>query len=229
MTSAQSFDPIWEEKYKAGHQQRAPWDEVVSFLFRNIPKNRPRTNIRILEVGCGTGSNLWFAAKEGFDVYGIDGSPTAIEVARKRFTEDKLKGDLRVGDFTELPYDDSQFDLIIDRYALSCCGTTAIKKAINEIHRVLKPGGKFFFTPASEEDESWRSGRRGDDGVIVDIQQGHNAGVGQLRFLSRDEIDDFLPRKIWDIQSIELVEVRYLLGPFTCAHDAHWRVSVVKR
>src|SRR5450759_4979807 len=33
---AVSFDPIWEDKYKAGHQQRAPWDEVVSFLFRNM-------------------------------------------------------------------------------------------------------------------------------------------------------------------------------------------------
>jgi SAM-dependent methyltransferase len=224
-----SFDPIWEEKYKAGHQQRAPWDQVVSFLFRNMPKNKPRSETTILEVGCGTASNLWFAALEGFDVYGIDGSRSAIELARKRFAEENLSGDLRVGDFTTLPFDDNQFDLVIDRFALSCCGTTSMKKAIGEIHRVLKPGGKFLFTPASDEDKSWRSGRRGEDDVIIDIQQGLNTGCGQLRFLSRAEIEDFVPADQWDVRSLELVEVKYLLGPVSGAHDAHWRVIAAKR
>src|SRR5688572_320998 len=112
MSKAVSFDTIWEERYAAGHQQRAPWDEVVSFLFRHAPRDRPRNAVKILEVGCGTASNLWFAALEGFDVYGLEGSSSAVETAKKRFAADKLKGDLRTGDFTDLPYEDNFFDLV---------------------------------------------------------------------------------------------------------------------
>jgi 2-polyprenyl-3-methyl-5-hydroxy-6-metoxy-1,4-benzoquinol methylase len=83
--STKTLDPIWEEKYSAGHAQRYPWDPVVTFIFRNAPRDRPRSEVRILEVGCGTASNLWFAAREGFNVAGVDGGESAIAYAKQRF------------------------------------------------------------------------------------------------------------------------------------------------
>ena len=98
MTTA-PIDPAWEEAiYSQGrHLNRYPFDAVVSFVYRYRPKVRAPQQIRILEVGCGAGNNLWFAAREGFDVAGIDGSDSAVDHARRRFEQEGLNGDLRVG------------------------------------------------------------------------------------------------------------------------------------
>ena len=37
-----NIDPVWEKKYSKGHKQLYPWDAVVSFVFKNVPKNRSR-------------------------------------------------------------------------------------------------------------------------------------------------------------------------------------------
>ena len=76
------FDAIWERLYQAGgrHRNRYPFDSVVQFVFRHRPKDVPVNEVRILEVGCGAGNNLWFAALEGFQVTGIDASETAIDL-----------------------------------------------------------------------------------------------------------------------------------------------------
>ena len=76
-------DPVWEEKYSAGHVQRYPWDVVVSFVFRNLPSGRPPSEIKIMEIGFGTAPNLWFAAREGFQVFGIEGSESAVDLAKE--------------------------------------------------------------------------------------------------------------------------------------------------
>lgn len=181
-----TFDPIWEEKYSAGHCERYPWDCVVSFYFRNRGSfgGRPR----VLEVGCGTGSNLWFAAREGALVTGIDGSESAIDHARKRFAEDGLEADLRVGDFVRLPFDESQFDMIIDREALVCCDRSSARLAVAEIHRVLALGGLFFSNSYSKDNTSYRTATEGADGLCLDISEGSLIGAGQLCFYDRAEM-----------------------------------------
>lgn len=185
--------------------------------------------MKVLEVGCGTASNLCFAAEEGFDVYGIDASPSAIQTARVRFATRTVHGELIVGDFTHLPYSNTNFDLVIDRYALSCCGSSAMKLAVAEVARVLKPGGKFLFTPASDTDTSAQGGDAGADDAIVDIQRGTKTGVGQIRFLSHVELAQVLPAKDWDINSLELVETKCLIGRSPGSTDAHWRVVARRR
>lgn len=225
---AVSFDPVWEKKYSTGHQQRAPWDEVVSFVFRHAPKDRSRAEIEVLEVGCGTASNLWFFALEGFSVTGLDGSASAIESAKQRFREYDLEGDLQTGDFTTLPYEDGIFDLVIDRGALTCCGTQSMKQALSEVHRVTRQGGKFLFTPNADTHSSARAGRRAEDDLVIDISEGTLAGAGQIRFLSRSEMDDFLAAELWSLRSLELVDIRQMLEPAGLSHS-QWRVVAEKK
>jgi SAM-dependent methyltransferase len=225
---AVSFDPVWEEKYKAGHQERAPWDAVVSFIFRHRPRDKDRSETKILEVGCGTGSNLWFAALEGFGVAGLDGSAAAIEMAQQRFEEDGLVGDLRVGDFTKLPFADGEFDLVIDRGALTCAGSTSQKMAIEEIYRVLRPGGKFFYNPYSDLHTSFRASSPGKDDTRVDIREGALVGVGQIHFVSLKDIPSFVPENKWDVLSIHLVSITDV---YSSKSDmtAYWRVIAQKK
>ncbi len=226
--SSTSFDPAWNERYKSGLIPRAPYDFVASFIYRHAPKGVPRSIVKVLEVGCGGGNNLWFAALEGFSVAGIDGSAIAIEAAHKRLDEFDLKGDLRVGDFTSLPFDEDAFDMVIDRGALTCCGTKSIMKAIGEVHRVLHKGGAFLFNPIADTDSSYRAGQPGDDDVMVNIQAGDYTNVGQIRFVSRRDIDMFLPGAVWEAERIERVEITDMKNPLGKI-IASWRVEARKK
>ena len=123
---------------------------------------------------------MWFAAREGFCVAGINGSESAIRFARRRFKLEGLSADLRVGDFTNLPFAEDSFDLVIDRGSLTCVGASARRRAVAEVRRVMVPGGKFLFNPYSDRHTSARSGRPGQDGRTVDIMAGTLTDVGAI-------------------------------------------------
>lgn len=225
MNQTSNFDPLWEQKYASGHAQRYPWDVIVSFVFRHCPRDKRREDTRILEVGCGTGANLWFAAREGFQVAGIEGSESAICVALERFVAEGLKADLRVGDFTQLPFESSYFDLVIDRGSLVCCNLRAAQCAIEEIHRVLKPGGRFFFNPYSDHHSSRASGFTDADGMTHAISEGSMTNVGLISFYGRQQVETALRNfKILSLQhmqySDQLEASRYI--------HAEWRAVAEK-
>lgn len=226
MSEARTFDPIWEEKYSQGHAQRYPWDIVVSFVFRNYPRHKPRDEIRILEVGCGAGSNLWFAAREGFQVAGIDVSPSAIAYAQERFAKNGLTGDFRVGDFTQLPFDDDAFDLAIDRAAITCCGQSAAQQIVAEIRRILTGGGKFLFNPYSDRHSSYVSGQAGPDRLTLDISAGTLVGAGQICFYGRFDIETLFAEE-WKLLSVQHQEIVEMIQPHYKVH-AEWRVIAEK-
>ena len=171
ISEGETIDPIWEKKYSEGHAEKYPWDMVVSFVFRNAPRDRARNEVRILEVGFGTGSNLWFAAREGFAVAGVEGSSSAVKFAQEWFKREQLSGDLRVGDFTQLPFENEIFDLVFDREALCCVGKQAHKQAISEVHRVLRNGGKFLFNGYADSHSSSRTGEVGLDEIRTNINE----------------------------------------------------------
>jgi SAM-dependent methyltransferase len=221
MVEARSFDPLWEEKYAAGHAQRYPWDAVVSFVFRHAPRDRDRSEVKILEVGCGTASNLWFAAREGFSVAGVDASASAIRSAEQRFRAESLAADLRIADFTSLPFDDAQFDLAIDRAALSCCGRSAAHYAIGELARVLRPGGRLLFMPYSSAHSSRSSGKPGVDGLVLGISAGTLVGAGQICFWTEEDIRAAFARG-WTLEKLEHVEAQERTDKARGVH-AEWR------
>ena len=86
----ENFDKIWEKKYSGGHIEKYPWDIVISFVNRNIKKNIKKSKIKILEIGCGTGNNIWFMARERYSTYGIDISEDGISVAKEKYPNCKF-------------------------------------------------------------------------------------------------------------------------------------------
>ena len=212
----------WENLYRSGHRQYYPWDCVVSFVYRAIPAGVPRSEIKILEVGFGTASNLWFAAREGFSVSGIEASKTAVSAAVDRFAEDGLRGDLRHGDFTKLPFDPATFDLIIDRAALSCATYEEIGTAIEEIARVAKPNARLFFNPYAENHRSATSGRPAGDRTRTQLDAGSLAGLAQITFLEAKDVDELFAGK-WALESKAKLEIQETLAVGEGIHS-EWRV-----
>jgi SAM-dependent methyltransferase len=212
---------VWEEKYRGGHRERYPWDAVVSFLFRYAPRDRARAAVRVLEVGFGTGNNLWCAAREGFDVAGVERSPEAVGMARRWFDAEGLAGDLREGDLTVLPFADASFDLAIDRAAITCVGRAAAVRAVAELARVLRPGGRLFMNVYADHSTSAASGGRGPDGRQYDITAGTLTGVGPICFYSEAEIRALLDG--WELLALEQCDHTSRTGDTPVVHG-EWRV-----
>ena len=222
-----TFDGTWETRYRdnPAYRNKYPWSCLVSFVMREAPRHCPRSDVAILEVGCGTGNNLWFCAREGFAVAGLDGSATAIDYARQRFAEDGLKGDLRVGDFTVLPFGDGEFDLCLDHAALSHTTRDGIIRAIAQIHRVLKPGGKFFFNPYGDRCSSF-SHNPDSDGAVRGITVGSVSGGSQARFYGLQDIRDLFGSG-WALRQVRHVEETDMLEPQRIVH-AEWQIVAEK-
>src|SRR5436309_14462511 len=96
--------------------------------------------LRVLEIGCGLGTDGVQFAKAGADYTGVDLTDAAVELARKYFELLGLRGDFRTADAENLDFADETFDLVYSHGVLHHTPDTA--GAVREIHRVLKPGGR---------------------------------------------------------------------------------------
>ena len=97
---------------------------------------------RILEIGCGVGTDLVRFAQGGAEVIGVDLSKTAIELAKKNFEHHHLEGDLRIMNGEALEFSENSFDVIYAHGVLQY--TANDNRMVSESYRVLKPGGEFI-------------------------------------------------------------------------------------
>jgi ubiquinone/menaquinone biosynthesis C-methylase UbiE len=95
--------------------------------------------LKVLEIGCGLGTDGAQFAEAGADYTGVDLTDAAVELARKRFELFGLTGDFQTADAEKLSFADGSFDLVYSHGVLHHTPKTA--EAIREIHRVLRPGG----------------------------------------------------------------------------------------
>ncbi len=96
--------------------------------------------LRVLEIGCGLGTDGAQFAKAGADYTGVDLTEAAVELARKNFQLFNLPGTFRTADAENLDFNDNTFDLVYSHGVLHHTPDTA--RAVGEIHRVLRPGGR---------------------------------------------------------------------------------------
>lgn len=113
--------------------------EKLHYLPRLVPFETYRGR-RLLEIGCGIGTDLVRFARAGACVSGVDLSETAIDLARRNFALHNLPVDLRIANGEALPYPDEAFDVV---YAHGVVQYTANpQRLIDEARRVLKPAGE---------------------------------------------------------------------------------------
>jgi len=185
---------VWEKQYKDNgfkSQREYPNESLIAFVKRNC-----KTGDKILELGCGSGANIWFLGKEGYEAYGMDYAETGIEYCEKMLDKWGSKAKLVVGDMRKLPYEDNYFDAIVDVVSVQHLKFSEHLGCLKEIYRCLKSGGKYFSYHLGENSISYIKG----GGKLIDRNTIDNiadtskplAGNGQTCFLSRNDYYNFL-------------------------------------
>ena len=223
---------IHEERWKNIYLNRQyetyyPFDQVVSFMFRHHPRDKPRDQTKVLEVGCGLGNNLRFLAKAGFSTSGIDISPDAIERAAEMLHGEGLQADLQCCSCAALPFADATFDMVVDRGTFTVLPDEVFAEALDEVRRVLAPSGHFLFTPYADSHSSNGIANPVVDGLVEDIVDG-SLSVRQrgVRFLSFNNIRELF-RSGWNMKSVKLHQSTEMLTPMRQV-DATWHVVLQK-
>ena len=215
--SIDCFDTKYREKGMQS-QRSYPSEPMIQFIASNYFSVPPeeRKDIRVLEVGSGSGANLWMLAKEGFDTYGLDSSEKGLELAKAHL---KNKWDvvakLTKGSFTELPYDDNYFDAVVDVVSLQHINLKDSEKALFEINRILKKGGRFFSYRLSDQSIMFKEnvGELVDSATLLNIEPPMPlSNNGPMSFWSIDLANSMYKKANLEIDSIEKVKRTYAEG-----------------
>jgi len=196
----------WDKIFKENEWGKYPSEDLIRFIARNYYCSPNRKDIKILEVGSGTGANLLYLAREGFDVTGIDGSKIGVEKTIKRLTEESLMAKVEVGDIISLPFEDNSFDCVVDIECIYANSYADSRKIIAEIYRVLKTKGKFFSKTFMTGTYGDRNGKKleGEQNTYLELYGGAlKKGYGIIRFTEEKEINDLY--KDFNIVSIDYV------------------------
>jgi len=106
----------------------------------------PIRGMKVLDVGCGTGSDLELYHQAGCNVYGVDLSPAMLKLARRKFGESV---DLRLCDAAKLTFQDETFDLVLSTFTLHEMHHEHRSAVVQEMIRVVKRSGQLLLTDFS--------------------------------------------------------------------------------
>ena len=127
--------------------------QIDIYLFDQLLKGRFTPGMRLLDAGSGTGRNLPYFLRHGFDVCAVDSAPGAIDGVRRLAAElaPRLPAtNLRVESLESLSFPDGDFDAVIASAVLHFARDEAHFEAmVSELWRVLRPGGLLFARLAS--------------------------------------------------------------------------------
>jgi ubiquinone/menaquinone biosynthesis C-methylase UbiE len=108
--------------------------------IRELVRFEECAGLSVLEAGCGIATDGINLARAGAIYTGVDISPAAVELARRRFALENCSAQVIHGSITELPVDDETQDFVYSNGVIHHLPET--ERAVAEMHRVLRPGGR---------------------------------------------------------------------------------------
>jgi len=97
----------------------------------------------VLEIGFGTGLNLHYYPAQVRKIVTVDPNPGMNRLAQRRINKSKIEVDQRLLSGERLPFSAGTFDCVVSTFTL--CSIENVGQALDEMYRVLKPGGRFLF------------------------------------------------------------------------------------
>ena len=195
---------------------RAQFGEIDIYLFDQLLRGRFDRRSRVLDAGCGEGRNLVFLLRFGFTCFGVDRDPAAVRVVRSlaRDLAPALPAEnFQAGELDRLPWDAGSMDAVICSAVLHFAADHEhFGRIVQELWRVLAPGGLFFARLASNigiEDRVGPAGRRvhlpdGSDRFVVDermlVEWAERLGARALDPLKTTNVQQQRCMTTWSIE-----------------------------
>ena len=180
----------------------APWDSIgVRGSLRAVVEGgmiTPDAYPRSIDLGCGTGANVVYLAKQGFESHGVDFSEVAIRKARRRAEEAGVDVNLVVGDLTapEIEGIDGPYDFLTDFGTLDDLKGEARVEMAATATRLSRNGSRFleYCFYGTPEDLPWFSFR----------------GTSRFSHIAPGELEELFGES-WDVEML--------------SEDTGWRVA----
>ena len=187
----------WEKRYA---KDGIIYHEPIPGLVEVIRIFRENGCQHILDLGCGTGRHAVHMARAGFSVVGTDISRTAVELAQTWAQEEAIHVPLAHMDTRRgLPFASAGFDALFSANVIHHARLAEVRRTIDDIYRVLRPGGLAFIGV---------SGHLGERGALEEIepatfvlQTGPEAGLAHHIFSE--------PDLRYEFRAFEVLETSY--------------------
>jgi SAM-dependent methyltransferase len=190
--------------YKNISLEEIPWnietppDALVELVDRG--KVKP---CKTIDLGCGAGNYAIYLASIGFDVTGIDISPAAIKIAEENAKKKGVKWNFLVADVLgDLDEVKETFDFAYDWELLHHIFPDKRKKYVENVYRIINPGGKYLSVCFSEKDLQF-----GGSGKYRETPLGTI-----LYFSSDDELRDLF-EPYFNIKELKTIEISGKFAP----------------
>ena len=167
----------------------------------------------VLDMGCGLGRHALLFAKNGFDVTAMDISEEALSFLKEEAVKQGLNISCINANMESMPFPDNTFDCIFAMHSAGHADTEGMHRIMNEIKRVLKPGGAILITLCSKETWTYaESGLPKVDANTVIKTDGPEQGVPHF-FVDKNDIENLF-------EGFELITVRHIDD---CYSDGKWK------
>lgn len=169
---------VWAEYYNQGMGNWYP-DENLVRIVRGDYISLPDSG-RVLDIGFGVGANMLLFAREGYEVHGLEVSEESLAMAESLSEEGGFDLELGLIEGTTLPYPTGSFDIVLSWNSIYYHGSrTEVKAAIDEVHRVLQPGGVFLLSvPHPDSQLTNRLSEEKEDGTHVILESRRDTREG---------------------------------------------------
>src|SRR5205085_3542172 len=132
---------------------REQFGNIDIYLFDQLLKGRIAPSMSILDAGCGDGRNLVYFLRHNFEAFAVDANPQSIQqvhLLAARLVPNLPLQNFSVADVAEMPFPNQKFDLVISSAVLHFAHDEQhFDGMLDEMWRVLKPGGMLFARLAS--------------------------------------------------------------------------------
>ncbi len=217
----------WDEMARpwleAAPDLETAFSEVFEALFQAA---NLKSGEAVLDVGCGTGPTLVYAAKEvGAEgrVVGIDVAPPLVAVAQKRAPKNV---ELIVGDAGSHGYETGSFDAIVANFGIMFFNDNTA--AFENLRSAMKPRGRIAATFwATPPENPWFSmPRRIVDSLVDDVPRPDPSGPGPMRFGDPASLEAIMENSGWKTRFRTLDLMLHPPGSAERVADLHMKVTV---
>jgi len=175
-------------RFNLWYFRRPPWDtgitppELEAFCAAHLAG-------KALDLGCGTGTNVAYLARKGWQAVGIDFAVRAVETARRRLAWEQLPGEIRLGDASRTASLGSGFNLVLDIGCLHGLSAVERRGYLAGLPGLLAPYGSFLLYAHRKEDPQAQIGLSDTDLDTISAL---------LRLKDRqDSLDRFGRQAVW--------------------------------